>query len=397
MSPARFDLERARRETRGCANLVHLNNAGAALMPVPVVDAVTEYLKQEELQGGYELMAKREEELESFYSSAARLLNCDRSEIAFTDSATRAWAMAFYAFDWQPGDRIVTGRAEYGSNLIAMLQQARRCGVELVVAPDDAYGQVDVGALKQLLDERVKLIALTHVPSGGGLVNPVAAVGTLAREAGIPFLLDACQSLGQLPIDVEQIGCDLLCGTGRKFLRGPRGTGLLYVRRSLLEKLEPPQLNHHAGILLSASDYRLREDARRFECWERSCAGQLGLATAIDYAHGWSLEAIAARIGLLASGLRAELERAPGVKLFDQGEQKCGIISFACEQIPPADLQRRLAELRINLSLVPFSANPLVFEQGGVPELLRVSLHYYNSEEEIGYFLEVLQRLLQKE
>ncbi|BCR03862.1 hypothetical protein DESUT3_09310 [Desulfuromonas versatilis] len=248
---APFDLARARLETRGCNELIHFNNAGAALPPAPVADALYGYLREEELQGGYEVMDRRSAELEHFYTAGARLLNCTPGEIAFADSATRAWNAAFYALDLRPGERILAGSAEYGSNLVALLHRAKCRGVEIVWVPDDEHGQIDVAALEKLIDPRVKLICLTQVPSGNGLVNPAAAVGRIARGAGIPLLLDACQALGQLPVDVQQIGCDLLCGTGRKFLRGPRGSGLLYVRRALLERLEPAELNHHAADLLS--------------------------------------------------------------------------------------------------------------------------------------------------
>ena len=391
MTPARFDIDRARRETRGCGNVIHFNNAGAALMPGPVCDALHNYLKQEELQGGYEVMAKQVEALDNFYCAAARLLNCSSEEIAFVDSAARGWSTVFYAFDFQPGDRILTGNAEYGSNLVAMLHQARNKGVEIVFVPDDQDGQIDVAALQKLIDNRVKLVCLTQVPSGGGLVNPAAAVGRIAKQAGIPYLLDACQALGQLPVDVEEIGCDMLCGTGRKFLRGPRGTGLLYVRGQLLEQLEPPLLNHHSATLLSSSRYQIRADAKRFEFWERDCAGQLALGVTIDYALDWGLDQIALRINSLAASLRSELAEIGGVRVTDQGIQKCGIVTFAAEQLGATDLQKKLAEKRINISTVPFSANPLLFEQRQLPELARISLHYYNTEEEMLYFLGVLK------
>ncbi len=378
-----FDLARARRETRGCEELIHFNNAGASLPPATVADALHDYLRDEELHGGYEVMARREAELAHFYTAAARLLNCSPTEIAFAESATRAWNAAFYALDFRPGARILVGSAEYGSSLVAMLQRVRREGVEIVEVPDDAHGQVDLAALERLIDERTRLICLTQVPSGGGLVNPAAAVGQLARSAGIPYLLDACQALGQLPVDVAGIGCDLLCGTGRKFLRGPRGTGLLYIRQSLLERLEPHELNHFAAPMLSARDYRLRDDARRFETWERSYAGQLALGVAIDYALAWGLETISARIGHLAAELRRQLAPLDGVTVADRGLLQCGIVTFHARQRPALELQRLLADRGINVATVPFSANPLSSEQHPHPPLLRASLHYYNSEEEV--------------
>lgn len=396
MTAAPFDVARARRETRSCAELIHFNNAGASLPPAVVADVVVEYLHQEEQQGGYELMAQRAAELERFYPTAARLLNCSAEEIAFVDSATRGWTMAFYAFDFRPGDRILVGSAEYGSNLVGLLHQAKKTGVKIEIVPDDESGQIDLAELEQLVDERVKLIALTHVPSGNGLINPAAAVGLIARQNEIPYLLDACQSLGQLPVDVETIGCDILCGTGRKFLRGPRGTGLLYVRKSLLKKLDPPLLNHHSADLLSVNEFRIRPDAKRFECWERSCAGQLGLTVAIEYALDWVLESIAARIDLLATRLRSELAEIDGITVTDLGVEKSGIVTYAAEHFGAAELQAQLAKQRINVSVVPFSANPLLCGSDRQKELIRASVHYYNSEAELERFAEVLRRLMKK-
>lgn len=389
-----FDLQRARRETRGCERRLHFNNAGAALMPAPVCDAVIDYLKQEELLGGYELMEQRAAELEHFYPAAARLLNCSTTEIAFVDSATRGWSMAFYAFDFQPGDRILSGTAEYGSNLVAFLHQAQKTGVEIDIVPDDGCGQIDLDELERRINSRVRLIALTHVPSGDGLINPAAAVGAIARQANIPYLLDACQSLGQLPVDVADIGCDILCGTGRKFLRGPRGTGLLYVRHSLLDQLDPPLLNHHAATLLSADSYQLRPDAKRFECWERSCAGQLGLGIAIDYALDWGMVAIAGRIDKLATQLRNRLAEVPGVLLTDRGLEKSGIVTFSAEQLSTAAVQQGLAAEQVNVSVVPYSANPLMFARGQQTDRVRASVHYYNSEQEVERFVRILQQLV---
>jgi selenocysteine lyase/cysteine desulfurase len=389
-----FDVARARRETRGCEQLIHFNNAGASLPPIPVADALYGYLHEEEMYGGYEVMARRTVDLDNFYAASARLLNCSPEEIAFSDSATRAWNTAFYAFDFQPGDRILAGSAEYGSNLVALLHQAKRQGVEILWVADDESGQIDIKSLGNLIDDRVKLICLTQVPSGDGMVNPAASVGKVAKSAGIPYLLDACQALGQLPVDVDQTGCDLLCGTGRKFLRGPRGTGLLYVRKALIEQLEPNQLNHHAAELISADHYRLRMDAKRFESWERSCAGQLALGVAIDYALDWGLEAISERIRLLTGILRQKLAGIDGVTTADQGVEQCGIVTFFAEQLPAEHLQQQLALRHINTSTVPFSANPISSARRRHPPLLRASLHYYNTSREIERFIVELKQLL---
>src|SRR5260370_38344930 len=140
--------------------------------------------------------------------------------------------MAFYSGGFAAGDRILTAQAEYSSNYIAFLQVARRTGAVVDVVPSDEAGELDVEALERMVDRRVKLIAITHVPTNGGLVNPAAAVGRIPRAPRILYLLAACPSLGPKPIDVAAIRCDMLSTTGRKYLRRPRGTALLYVRRA---------------------------------------------------------------------------------------------------------------------------------------------------------------------
>ena len=294
-----FDVARARRDTPGSRRVAHLNNAGAALPPSPVTEAVIAHLRLEADIGGYEAATLAAEQVEATYRGIARLIGCDVDEIAIVENATRAWDMAFYAMQFGPGDRILTAHAEYASNVIAFLQVARRTGAVIEIVDDDEHGQLSIADLRQRLEGQrghgdsageVKLIAITHVPTQGGLVNPAEEVGALARQAGVPFLLDACQSVGQLPVDVQRIGCDLLSATGRKFLRGPRGTGFLYARRSILDHVEPPFLDLHAATWIGPQHYEIRPDARRFESWETNYAAKIGLGVAADYALSWGLE-----------------------------------------------------------------------------------------------------------
>jgi selenocysteine lyase/cysteine desulfurase len=385
-----IDVQRARRETPGCEHVLHFNNAGAALMPQPVLQATIGHLQLEALIGGYEAAAQAHEAVEHVYDAAATLLGCRRDEIAVVENATRAWDMAFYAVPLGPGDRILTAVAEYASNYIAFLQVARKTGAVVQVIPNDASGQLSVDALRRAINDHVKLIAMTHVPTNGGLVNPAAAVGQVAREAGVMFLLDACQSAGQMPIDVETIGCDMLSATGRKYLRGPRGTGFLYVRREVLERLEPPFLDLHAAQWVAPERFEIRPDARRFENWEAYYAGKIGLGVAIDYALQWGIETIWARISHLADDLRQQLSTIPGVTVTDQGVERCGIVSFFMAGKEAEDVQRLLANVRINVSVSRLSSTRLDMEARGLHDLVRASVHYYNTGEEIERFCATL-------
>ncbi len=389
-----FNIKHARKETKACNSIMHFNNAGASLMPIPVSNVLHEYLYKEEELGGYETAGKEKEALDNFYSAAAKLLNCEQEEIAYAENATRAWDMAFYSFKFKKGDRILTTIAEYGSNVIAYNQQAKRYGLEIVFVPNDEYGQIDVNALENLIDERVKLISITHIPTGGGLVNPAAQVGEIAKATNIPYLLDSCQGVGQIPLDVEEIGCDILCGTGRKYLRGPRGTGLLYVRQEMIEKLEPPFLDQHAATLISPSKYEIRSDAKRFENWEQYFAGKAALGKAINYALSWDIKITRDRIYALATELRTKLADIDGISITDEGVEKCGIVTFRASQMTSPKIKEALATQGINVSVSNGSGTLVSFQQRGLNELVRASLHYYNTREEIDAFVTILQKIL---
>lgn len=380
-----IDVTRARRDTPGVAHVVHFNNAGAALMPQPVLVATQQYLHHEALYGGYETADAYAVPLAGAYTSAARLINAQPDEIAFVENATRGWDQLFYglAATFTPGDRILTSRSEYVSNVIAFLQMAARTGAVIEVIPCDDTGQVDVAALANMLDARVKLVAVTHVPTNGGLVNPAAAIGVVTRAAGIPYLLDACQSVGQFPVDVQTIGCDMLTTTGRKYLRGPRGTGFVYVRQATMADLVPPMLDVHAATWDARDHFTVRTDARRFENWETNYAGKIGLATAIDYALVWGMDAIGARVLALGEQLRQRLADIPGVQLCDLGPQPCGIVSFRHARVAATDIMAALATQRINVTTSSPFGTRYDMEARQLDMVVRASVHYYNDDDEI--------------
>ena len=395
-----FDLQSARVDTPGCEHVLHFNNAGASLMPQPVLDATIAHLQLEAQIGGYEAAGQAHISLEHFYDSVATLIGCSRDEVAFVENATRAWDMAFYSIPFQPGDRILTAMAEYASNYIAFLQISQKYGAIIEVIPNDSHGQVSVEALRKILTTRnsntnpVKLIAITHIPTNGGLVNPVAEIGKIARAHSILYLVDACQSVGQMPINVDAIGCDMLSATGRKYLRGPRGTGFLYVRQSILEQLQPPFLDLHAAQWTAQNTYEMLPNARRFETWESNVAGKIGLGTALDYALQWDMQTIWRRVKNLAYSLRTQLSPLPGVIVRDRGVTQCGIVTFTIEDKSPEEIQQALKQQHINVSVSVKSSTLLDMEARGLENIVRASVHYYNSEEEIERFCRAVEELL---
>ncbi|MCF1707827.1 aminotransferase class V-fold PLP-dependent enzyme [Tabrizicola sp. J26] len=385
-------VARLRRDTPACETLLHFNNAGAALIADPVHQTVLDYLDAERRMGGYEAEAALAPRLDRFYTGFAELLGGEPSEIAYAESATRAWDSVFYGLDWREGDEVIIHVSDYGSNTLSLLQMQARKGIVIRECPSDETGQIDVLALDRMIGPRTRLVALSHIPTQGGMVNPAAAVGCVTRDHGVFYLLDACQSLGQVEVDVQAIGCDALSGTGRKFLRGPRGTGVLWVSKAAIGRLDPPFIDGHSARVVG-DGFDWEPGAKRFEAFEQNYAGKAGLARAVDYALEVGMPVIAARIAGLAATLRAELSARPGVTVRDQGERKGGIVTFTVEDRPSRGIVEALRAKGINTSLSYARWAPKDFARRHLPEMVRASVHAYNTEDEIERFIAALDTL----
>ena len=380
-----MNVDRLRADTEGCNHVTHFLHSGASLMPKPVTDALHAHLELEERIGGYAAEDRAAPQIERTYAALAEMLGCDPDEIALVENATFAWDQVFYglARDFGPGDRVFTVRADYASNFIAMLQMQHRQGFEILVIPESAPGVVDLEAYRRELDERARLVCITHVPTGNGLVYPAAELGRAARERGVPVLLDACQSAGQMPLDVDTLCCDFLSATGRKFLRGPRGTGFLYARRETAERTEPAFLDLHGAEWTGPDRYRTVPDARRFENWESFVAGKVGLGVAVRYALDLGLEAIERRVRALAERMRSRLETIPEVTVRDTGSDRCAIVTFTHADLGADAIRDRLAEQGFVVGTSTVLSTRLDMEQRSLDAVVRSPVHYYNTEEEI--------------
>jgi selenocysteine lyase/cysteine desulfurase len=389
----RMDIDALRAQTPGCAGRIHLNNAGAALMSQPTLDAMTAHLRREAEIGGYEAAAEARPAVAVTYEAIAELVGGRAGEVALFDNATHAWNAAFYSVPLRPGDQILTGRAEYGSNVLAYWQAASRVGAEVVVVPNDEHGQLDVAALERLAGPRTRLIGVSHVPTSGGLVQPAAEIGRIARACGALFLLDATQSAGQFPVSVDAIGCDLLTGTGRKFLRGPRGTGFLWVRTAALDRLDPFVAEIGSATWDGQQSFTWAPGAGRFATWEHSYLNILGLGAAVRQALDLGLEAIGQRAAALGARLRRQLAGLPGVTVHDLGRIRCAIVTAKVDGLAAEQAAQVLARAGVNVSTTVPEDNPLDTQDRGVHPLIRFSPHYYNTEDEIDRATELVAGL----
>ena len=391
-----LDIAKIRADTPGVEKVAHFNNAGASLMPTPVLDVQIEHLKLEASIGGYEAAAAAAVRCEAVYASVSKLIHADVDEVALVENATVAWDMAFYSLPFDEGDRILTSEAEYAANYIAYLHVAKRTGVVVESIPCANSGEVDTKALEDMIDDRVKLISITHIPTNGGLVNPASEIGRIAKTNNITYLLDACQSVGQLPIDVDELGCDILSATGRKYLRGPRGTGFLYVRKDILATLEPPMIDLFAAKWVAPDQYELRPDARRFENWENNYTARLGLGAAIDYALNLGIDLTWQRILELSSSLRQKLSVIDGIKLRDIGSLQGGIVTFTLEGIDATAIKESVGSQAINVSVSNPSSTLLDATRRNLPPVVRASVHYYNDEAEVARLVNAVRSIAAK-
>lgn len=391
-----MNIHSLRNDTPGCSIHNHLNNAGASLPPQPVIQTIQDYLAKEALHGGYEVAAAQASEIAGFYESTASLLNAKAHNIAFAGSATDAYFRALSSIPFEPGDTLLTTDDDYVSNQIAFLFLQKRLKINLVRAAKLPEGGVDPQSMSDLMEKhQPRLVAVTHVPTNSGLIQDVEAIGQLCRERDIWYLVDACQSAGQMPLDVTKIGCDFLSATIRKWLRGPRGAGFLYVSDLALGAgFEPVFPDMAGGVWDSADKYRLEPSARRYEQWEKNYALVLGSKAAIDYALMLGLDDIEQTVTDLSQYTRQQLSSLQGVRLLDKGHRKCGIVTAHFQGKTPTEIKKALDSANIHAGIGTTINAQIDFTEKGVDWALRLSPHYYNTKAEIDEAISVLRGIL---
>ncbi|OZE87908.1 aminotransferase [Rhodococcus sp. 15-649-2-2] len=385
-----LDHDRIRRDTPGASGRVFLDSAGSSLPPTVVVDTAVAHLRREAEIGGYRAANERANDLAAVKTSIGTLIGASASSIALSDSATRAWTDFFYSVPLSPGDRILLCEAEYASNAISALHRAEVTGAIVDVIPSDESGRIDVDALGTMLDDRVKLVSVVHAPTNGGLINPARAVADLAHRHGALVLLDACQSMGQMRVDVAELDVDALSATGRKWLRGPRGTGFLYLRPGLASTLHPPALDLHSAQWEDTSTYRMADDATRFEFWECDVAARLALGAAVDYLLELGIDHVEEAVAERAEYLRAGLRKIPGATVQDLGDRRSGIVSFTVDGEDPVTVRDRLAAEEVTVTVSHRSSTRLDMTGRGLDAVVRASPHYFVTFAELDTMLAAL-------
>jgi selenocysteine lyase/cysteine desulfurase len=385
-----------RADTPGCAHRNHLNNAGAALMPRPVIDAITDHVRLESEIGGYEAADLRADEVGRGYERLAELVGAQARNIAVVANATAGFVQALSSFDFTPGDVIVTTRCDYTSNQIQYLALSTRLGVEVVHANDLPEGGVDPDSVRAIVqDRRPKLVAVSWIPTNSGLVQDVESVGLVCEEAGVPYIIDACQAVGQIPIDVARLRCDYLSATARKFMRGPRGIGFMYASDRALERGDHPLFVDMRGARwVITRAYEVAPTARRFEDWEFAYALVLGQAAAARYALDVGVETARSRAWGLAARLRTALGSIPRVRVHDRGATPCAIVTMTADGRHADPIVRALKDRRINTvsSLREFGIYD--FDAKGIETAVRLSPHYYNTDAEVDEAVEAVRGIV---
>lgn len=396
------EIERFRNDTTGCRHVNHLNNAGASLMPDVVTQSIFEHIKLESEIGGYEAAALKANEIQQFYINAGKLINSKAGNIAFTSSATDSYTRALSSIPFQAGDIILTDNDDFISNQIQFISCQKRFGIKIVRIKNADIGGVDLQDLEEKLFRlQPKLLAITHVPTNSGLVQPVKSIGEIyGRYEKLHanktwYILDACQSAGQMKLDIEELKCDFLSITIRKFLRGPRGTGFLYISDKALNfGLEPLFIDMRGADWIEKDEYKQQPDAKRYEDWEFAYALVLGSSAAIEYCLNIDEDRIWRQVKSLSNYIRNELSRIDKVRVLDKGPDVGALVTFTVEGSQPKYIVDELLNRKINVVASFRNYAVIDFDEKKVQWAIRASPHYYNTVEEIDLFIGAVKSII---
>jgi cysteine desulfurase / selenocysteine lyase len=376
--------------------LVFLDSGASAQKPRSVIDGIAEFYRSDYAnvhRGVYQLSARSTDRFEEAREKARAFLNAaDEREIVFVRGATEAInlvAQSWGAAHLKPGDEIVISDVEHHSNLVPWQMTCQRAQARLVVAPTDATGEFDLAQFEALLTARTRLVAVTHISNVTGTVLPVARIVALAQARGALVLIDGCQAVPRMPVDVRALGCDFYAFSGHKAY-GPTGIGVLYGRYDALQAMPPWQTG--GGMILNVEIERteFQEPPHRFEAGTPDIAGAVGLTYALDFIEGIGRDAIRDHEAELTGYGVDRLSRIPGVQLVAGGQRRLSILSFNLDGVHPHDVGQVLDQHHVAVRVGHHCAQPLM-DKLGLSGTVRASLGVYNDERDIDRLAEAIE------
>jgi len=372
-----------------------LNSAGASLMPRSVTEKITEYLHREERLGGYTVEEQQAEEIAKFHQQAAQLIGCKIRNITFAHSASSAFMQALSSIPLYAKDVIITSEVDYTSNFLQFLSLHKKRGVICKVIKSLPNGDLDVEHFRQLIEQYpIKLVAITHIPTNSGLIQDVATIGEICHAENLIFLLDSCQSIGQIAVNLNNIKCDFLTATGRKFLRGPRGTGFLYVSDRILDQGFAPLLLDGGNATWTGSEtYELMDSAERFGTWEKPYAMLTGLTESLRYLNDIGIQNVENHNKKIMNRLRSNLAGISSVTCYDLGTHTSNILTFRKKDKTPEDIKNLFSKHQVYFGISQKHQGQIDFEKKGIDWVVRLSPHYFNTEEEMDRISTIIEEL----
>ncbi len=375
-------------------SVLHFNHSGAGLPSPETVQVIVNHLRLEAERGPMEAGALASDASNMVYKTAAQLLGCSSQHVAFGTSHGQLYGNLIASIPLAPGDKVLVSRQEWIGNVLCLQRSANLNGASLSLMASDDTSAVDPVALGKSLSPDVRIVALTWIGAGSALINPAAAIGAAIRQAGSSafFIIDASQVIGQVPINVAELGCDALIACGRKFLRGPRGTALAYISPRLASEIVPRNIDSLSSTLRDGN-VEVANSAQAFEFGEESVALKLGLGKAIEQALDLGVDHIRLALDQKAGALRQALAELPRVKLLDRGNNKGAAVTFAIDGLPCATAKQRLSEQGINIGMNGPGYTPYDMSMRGISELLRASVHLNTTDEDIALIVNAIRSI----
>lgn len=384
-----IDVERVRSDTQVAQEVIYFNNARVSPYPRPAARAIRDFVEVEATGGWAELDAT--EIHRDTRAALARLLNSTEDNTILTTSATHAFNLIVNGLDWGPDQNVVMSDLAYRSIAIALLHLEARLGVQLRVAPSDEL-LIDPETLLALVDDKTRLVVVPQLATFSGVIQPVTRLAELLAETGALFAVNGTQALGQIPVDVQAIGSDFFFATSRKWLRGPRGLGVLNVKPGLIPRLLPTTVGHTAALWTGPGEYEIVASPDRFHAGDHPFALMKGLSASADYAMGVGVESIFERNLELGSYAREAL-RSAGIKIHDDVHGQTGNIPLQVGERDPDDVVDHLRAHGVAACVIYEENNLLALRRMGARSLVRLSISYFNTKEEIDRVSALLEEI----